>query len=128
MFIAWMWSMDWTKALKPFFVASTKFWQVVESFIWTLVLLTCWPHLVANLVKSSNGTNDYAFKQILLFAFGGRSPRDYIPGIHWTCGKDVVTFFIVGLFLPSVLLAYLFPSMLLAYLFLPFLLMNCWYP
>jgi hypothetical protein len=84
-----------------------------------LVLLTCWPLTLANLIKSSNGTNDYVSKQTLLFALSGQSPCDYIPSIHWTCGKDVaVTFFIVGLFLPFVLLAYLL---------LPLLLMNCWY-
>jgi len=82
MFLTWMWSMDSRKVLKPFSIASTKFWWVVESFIWTLVLLTCWPHPLVDLVKSSNGTNDYASKQTLLIALSGQNPCDYIPDIH----------------------------------------------
>jgi len=98
MFLPCMWPMDSTKAWKPFFFAFTKFLWAVEPFIQSLVLLTCWPHPLANLVKSFNGTNDYAFRQTSLFAFGGQNLCDYIPGIHWTCDKNVVvTFSIVGL-------------------------------
>jgi hypothetical protein len=93
MFPTWMWLMDSaTKALEPFFVASTKFWWVTKCFIRTPILSTCQPCLApANPVESSNATKHSSSTQTLLFVFGGlksswlhsRHPLDLWQG--WCC-------------------------------------------
>jgi len=119
MFPPWVWSMDSTKALKPFYIISTKFWWAIIFYLQILAMLICWPCPVIDHVEYSNGIETSTSTQIPLFALGGQNPLNCTLGFHWTCCKGVIvafsifslstlTFLIVGIFILAFFVIHLY--------------------